>query len=266
MTIVAEYDRSTGSITLQKNGVVIKGPERCIEAPTNRSVKLSYVGKSRFTEDDNFNGEMSGLYVAAEPLKNLSRGCQLAGSNGSQACSALQSSTWTSDAGVHRFRDQGITVVPSSPSADAANAVDGSVGTCAQTWREMSPWWRVDLEKARLVVSVRLYGRTDCCREDLEGFEVRVGNWPTWDRNPVCAQDGSAPIDGPWVEVMCQGEGRYVFVVLPGTNRTLALCDVDVTGLSNDASSTVINGLIPHCTACISGMPACAYWCQAPET
>ena len=42
---------------------------------------------------------------------------------------------------------------------------------------------------------------------------------------------------------MCQGEGRYVFVVLPGTNRTLALCDVDVTGLSNDASSTVINGL-----------------------
>lgn len=208
---------------------------------------MSYVGRSRFSEDVNFQGEMSGLYVAAEPLRNLSRACQ------SIPCSSLQSSTWTAEAGNQYFRDQGIRRVEASPSADAANAVDGRVGTCSQTWRESWPWWRVDLEDQRLVVSLRVYGRTDCCQGELEGFEVRVGNWPTWEQNPACATGQRAPTNGQQMDVPCQAEGRYVFVVLPGMNRTLVLCDVEVIGLSNAASSTVINGLIPQCTSCISG-------------
>ena len=88
---------------------------------------------------------------------------------------------------------------------------------------------------------------------ELEGFEVRVGNWPTWEQNPACATGQRAPTNGQQMNVPCQAEGRYVFVVLPGMNRTLVLCDVEVIGLSNAASSTVINGLIPQCTSCISG-------------
>lgn len=249
MTIAAEYDGGANTVTLLKNGVILAGPADCQENPTNRSVTISYVGKSAFTEDANLHGEMRELYVAAEPLRNLSRTCQ------SIVCSTLQSSTWTAEAGNQYFRDQAIRGVGASHSAEAAKAADGLVGTCSQTWRENSPWWRVDLEEQRLVVSLRVYGRTDCCQADLEGFEVRVGNQPTWDKNPVCATGQGAPTNSQGVDVMCQAEGRYVFVGLPGTNRTLVLCDVQVIGLSNAASSTVINGLIPQCTACISGMP-----------
>ena len=255
MTLLAEYNSATNNVTLYKDGSIIAGPTPCTQAPRDRQVSNTFVGKSNIDSHAYFNGQIQDMYVAVELLRNnMTRICNRSESNMYEAnCSTLQSSTWTAEAGNQYFRDQGIRGVEGSPSADAANAVDGRVGTCSQTWRESWPWWRVDLEDQRLVVSLRVYGRTDCCQGELEGFEVRVGNWPTWEQNSVCATGQRAPTNGQRMDVLCQAEGRYVFVVLPGINRTLVLCDVEVIGLSNAASSTVINGLIPRCTSCISG-------------
>ena len=50
-------------------------------------------------------------------------------------------------------------------------AVDGNTGThfrtqgCASTRRENNPWWAVDLEIPRTVISVAVTNRGDCCRK-----------------------------------------------------------------------------------------------------
>lgn len=239
---------------LRKNGRIVGGPTVCEGAVHDREVTISYVGKSRFSTDASFHGEISRLFIADEIIGNRARACTVNNARGEgPACNAMQSSTWTADSGTQYFRDQRISGVGGFDGL-AANAVDGSTGTCSQSWREGWPWWRVDLEVPRLITSVRVFGRTDCCHYELQGFEVRVGNWPTWDNNPVCERDVRAPADATGVDVMCQAEGRYVFVVLPGANRSLALCEVEVNGLPNAATSAVISGPLPNCTSCIPGV------------
>ena len=253
LTVMVQYDSSTNTMILRKDGAIVAGPTNCTKAPSDRSVETLYIGRSRFWNDDYFEGEMRELFVADEVMRDLARACDgLIATGGSSACQTLQSSTWTPDVGTQYHRDQGIRAVRGL-NGSAMLAVDGCVDNCSQTWREISPWWRVDLEAPRLVVSVRVYGRIDCCQAELEGFEIRVGNWPAWDKNAPCATNVSAPRDPRWVEVSCQAEGRYVFVVVPGTNRSLALCEVQVHGLSNTASSAIA-GILPNCTACIAGL------------
>jgi len=123
-------------------------------------------------------------------------------------------------------------------------ALDGDDGSCSQTSREISPWWRVDLEEPRLVISVRVLFAVDS-----GDFEIRVGNWPTWQNNPVCAFQAMTAS----MRVGCQGEGRYLFVVLPGEGRSLSLCELEVTGLPNIASAA-ISGVTPDCKVCIAGL------------
>jgi hypothetical protein len=193
-----------------------------------------------------------GLYITDDVVGDLTRVCNFNIETGkSHPCDALQSSTWTPDAGIQHYRDPGIRGM-GMLNGSAGRAMDASEPTCSQTWRERSPWWRVDLEVPRLVVSLHVYGRMDCCQGELEGFEVRVGNWPAWDKNAVCASDVSAPTDtsGKWVD--CQAEGRYVFIVVPGINRSLSLCEVQVAGLPN-RGSRAISGILPNCTSCIPG-------------
>ena len=225
MTILFQYNSTTNSMLLKKNNIIISGPTECEgPPPDDRNVTLSYIGKSRFSNDDYFDGMISRLFVADETLRTVSHAC---GCAQSRVCDSMQSS-----------RRQ-----------DSIEALDGSSMSCSQTWKETSPWWRVDLEAPRLVVAIRIYNSIDCCQED---FEIRVGNWPAWENNPACATHVKASPDASWVEVMCQAEGRYVFIVLPGSDRYLRLCEVEVVGLLNNAS-TAIGGLIPNCTACIAG-------------
>ena len=254
MNIMLQYDASNNTMILRKNWKIVGGPVLCTAAPSDRSTSNeSYVGKSRFTEDISFHGEMSGLVVADETVRNLARNCSSnVISEHDPSCPALQSSTWTPKSGTQYYRDQLISGVDGSEGS-ATKAVDGRTGNCSQSWRETSPWWRVDLQAPRLVVSVRVFGRMDQL-EELEGFEIRVGNWASWGNNPVCAFNGPVPGEQGWVDVMCQAEGRYLFIVLPGRNRSLALCEVEVYGMPNAATSTVISGLVPNCTSCQPGL------------
>ena len=223
-----QYDSNAKKMHLHKNGLLIKtrSCDACIDnlcdgIPGDRNITIGYVGKSRFSGDGNFRGQMADLYVADDVPRNLSLKDPTPGSTPHQA--ALQSST----------------------KQEASMALDGNIESCSQTLREISPWWRIDLGVPRLVISVSVFFTMD-----LGDFQIRVGNWPTWENNPVCAFEAMA---ASWMHVGCQGEGRYVFIVLPGTGRSLSLCEVGVTGLPN-ATSTGISGLVSGCKVCVAGL------------
>ena len=257
MTITFQYEASTNTAILKKNFDIISGPVTCTNTPSDRNVTRMMIGKGNSNSDDFLNGEIFRIYVADDIIRNLARACSLhiranQSSEASPACLTLQSTTWTPVVGTQTYRDQMVSSVGGVEGC-ADLAVDGEVETCSQSWRETEPWWRVDLEVPRLVVSVRVHGRIDCCREELDGFRIYVGNWQSWDRNLPCAVNITAPRDQGWVDVLCQAEGRFVFIVLPGTNRSLALCEVEVHGLSNSAS-TAVSGILPNCTSCLPGL------------
>ena len=150
--------------------------------------------------------------------ENLARAC---GADGMQPCPTTQSSTYV--------------------TWDSSKAVDGDTNT---NWNGLScthtsfyvvdnnPWWRVDLERTRSVMSVKIWNRGDCCSDRLEGFEVWIGDdASSYSANLRCSTGGTAPLTSPYeVRVDCIGTGRYLFVALPGSNKILTLCEVEVYG------------------------------------
>jgi hypothetical protein len=133
-----------------------------------------------------------------------------------------------------------------------------------------NPWWRVDLGTAQWVKGARITNRRGCCEERLNGFEVWVGSvGEDWSSNQLCAA-GQSIADGATATIACSkrpirqdtgqsaagssagssavhprhsnaGEtdgtaqaywGRYFFVVLPGHNKILHLCEVEVLAAS----------------------------------
>uniref|UniRef100_A0A8C6SFJ4 Fucolectin tachylectin-4 pentraxin-1 domain-containing protein n=1 Tax=Neogobius melanostomus TaxID=47308 RepID=A0A8C6SFJ4_9GOBI len=72
----------------------------------------------------------------------------------------------------------------------------------------------------------------DCCPERLDGAEIRIGNSldNNGNDNPRCATITHIP-RGNTFTFTCQSgsmEGRYVNVVIPGDNKILTLCEVEV--------------------------------------
>uniref|UniRef100_F6U3M8 II-FBPL precursor n=1 Tax=Xenopus tropicalis TaxID=8364 RepID=F6U3M8_XENTR len=126
----------------------------------------------------------------------------------------------------------------SRPDYSAERAFDGISDynmmrhPCAETRREHSPWWQLDLKHNYKVDSVVIVSRRDCCFHTLLGAQIRIGNSPD-NNNPVCGiiTDVFRPIN-----LCCNGmEGRYVSVVIPGREEELTLCEVKVYGEDNIA-------------------------------
>ncbi|XP_067282195.1 uncharacterized protein si:ch1073-376c22.1 isoform X2 [Pseudorasbora parva] len=125
----------------------------------------------------------------------------------------------------------------------AQNAIDGNrqydlfKGSCTQTNTESDPWWRLDLIKSYTIMSVALTNRGDCCAEQLNGAVIHVGNSQESEgrANPVCFKVSFIPAGGTRT-FQCDGalQGRYVTVALPGDNRTLSLCEVEVFGVPTE--------------------------------
>ncbi|KAI1885642.1 hypothetical protein AGOR_G00205930 [Albula goreensis] len=120
----------------------------------------------------------------------------------------------------------------------ALNAIDGNrkghylSGSCTHTNAQADPWWRVDLLRRYKVTSVTVTNREDCCAERINGAEIRIGNSlkNNGNSNPVCAQISSIPAGGT-ITFQCEEmEGRYVNIFLPGTEKRLTLCEVEVHG------------------------------------
>uniref|UniRef100_A0A3B5QXB1 Si:ch211-215k15.4 n=1 Tax=Xiphophorus maculatus TaxID=8083 RepID=A0A3B5QXB1_XIPMA len=122
---------------------------------------------------------------------------------------------------------------------DAYKAIDGNQnsnlkkGSCTHTDTESNPWWRVDLLDSYIVTQVIVTNRGDCCDERINGAEIRIGNslQNNGVENPLAATISSIPTgDSQVINVSHRMEGRYVTIVIPGSEKTLSLCEVEVYG------------------------------------
>ncbi|CAM5081253.1 unnamed protein product [Natator depressus] len=118
-------------------------------------------------------------------------------------------------------------------------ATDGSLlnrspsQQCSQTHRDFQPWWTVDLSKTFIVSSVVITNQGDCCKERINGAEIRIGNSSELGGtlNPRCAAVESMEL-GQTLSFDCHGmQGRYVTVTIPRRAEYLTLCEVQVFGL-----------------------------------
>uniref|UniRef100_A0A672JZK8 Uncharacterized LOC107572246 n=1 Tax=Sinocyclocheilus grahami TaxID=75366 RepID=A0A672JZK8_SINGR len=110
----------------------------------------------------------------------------------------------------------------------AQYALDGKNSSCTHTDLQSNPWWKLDLLKmyiSRVVITNRL----DCCSEQINGAEIRIGNSleNNGNNNPTCAVISSIPA-GVSSTYTCNGmEGRYVNLFIPGESKYLTLCEVE---------------------------------------
>ena len=144
-------------------------------------------------------------------------------------------------------------------------------GQCSHTaWKTTDPWWQVDLRRTYIVTSVKVTNRGDCCAERLDGAEIRIGNALEngGTNNPRSRQQRrnssqSSPasettltVSPPLLPIFrcafithikagktstfhCEGgsmAGRFVNIIIPGTNKTLTLCEVEVYGVPEGKS------------------------------
>ncbi|XP_068592337.1 fucolectin-1-like [Cebidichthys violaceus] len=126
------------------------------------------------------------------------------------------------------------------PHFDSAayNAIDGNhdsnfdAGSCSHTAEQTNPWWRVDLLESYIVTAVIVTNR-DIGEERINGAKIHVGNslQDNGAANPVAGVISHIAA-GRSLEITLtrRVEGRYVTVLLPGTNRILTLCEVEVYG------------------------------------
>ncbi|KAG1956507.1 fucolectin [Pimephales promelas] len=128
----------------------------------------------------------------------------------------------------------------SSTSGDwfAGNAIDGNRGLqqlytgCSSTLNQTNPWWRLDLRQIYTVSNVVFTNRNDCCAEQINGAEIRIGNSleNNGSNNPICAVIPAIPA-GESYNYSCGGmEGRYVNLIIPGDMKTLTICELEVYG------------------------------------
>ncbi|XP_078280542.1 uncharacterized protein LOC144607515 [Rhinoraja longicauda] len=121
--------------------------------------------------------------------------------------------------------------------ADAGRANDGDTdsdfrhGSCARTSKSENPWWRVDLKKSHNVTDVKITNRADCCSDQLQGAEIRIGNSLENDGNSnrLCGTVNSVNLS-PFI-FNCGGlVGEYVNIIIPGHDKILTLCEVEIFG------------------------------------
>ncbi|XP_071239732.1 uncharacterized protein, partial [Salvelinus alpinus] len=98
----------------------------------------------------------------------------------------------------------------------AENAIDGRLdaeclsGSCAHTWLQSDPWWRVDLA-VRKVTSITVNNREDCCPWRQDAAEILIGSSlkNNGNSNPQCAVISSIAA-GDSVTFQCHGmEGHH---------------------------------------------------------
>ncbi|XP_055506238.1 uncharacterized protein LOC129706200 [Leucoraja erinacea] len=121
--------------------------------------------------------------------------------------------------------------------AGAGGANDGDSdsdfrhGSCTRTRNSKNPWWRVDLKESYNVSDVRITNRADCCMDRLLGAEIHIGDSLENDGNSnrLCATVDS--VSATTLTFNCDGFiGRYVNIIIPGQDKTLTLCAVEVFG------------------------------------
>ncbi|ROL29803.1 Fucolectin-5 [Anabarilius grahami] len=55
-------------------------------------------------------------------------------------------------------------------------ATDDDDFSCTHTETETNPWWRLELKSSKSIGQVVVTNRIDCCPEQIDGAEIRIGN------------------------------------------------------------------------------------------
>jgi hypothetical protein len=97
-------------------------------------------------------------------------------------------------------------------------------------------WWQTDLGRTVNTSTIRIWNRTDCCREFLFPGKVFVSATPFTSNDPavLAATPGVSTFDlrtdpgTPNIDIPVNVPVRYVRVQLPGAGRILMLAEVEV--------------------------------------
>ncbi|XP_062898593.1 uncharacterized protein LOC134343790 [Mobula hypostoma] len=116
--------------------------------------------------------------------------------------------------------------------AIASRALDGNKNGvfCTQTKLSQDPWWRLDLKKTYAVSTVKITNRVDCCSDRIKDARILIGSSlnNNGNSNNLCATVQTVKQSYTYI---CEGFiGRYVNIMVPGPNRILTLCEVEVFG------------------------------------
>ena len=127
-------------------------------------------------------------------------------------------------------------------STSAAFAVDGKAdgdfgnGSVALTDVEPSPWWQVDLGDSYELEQIELWGRTDCCTDELNNFYIFISVTDFGDRALSDLIEDSSIwkqyVDGNSLAHLAKSTpttGRYVRIQMVD-EKSLALAEVKVYG------------------------------------
>ncbi|XP_043116131.1 uncharacterized protein si:ch211-215k15.4 [Puntigrus tetrazona] len=141
---------------------------------------------------------------------------------------------------------------PWTANAHAINAIDGNRdsnyehGSCTATEWQDDPWWRLDLLDRYVVTSITITNRKDCCPERLDDAEIHIGDSPLKEGtdNRLAGRISSIPGGRSLTLKWKKGiTGRYINVVIPGKNRLLTLCEVEVYGYpAPDGENVALKG------------------------
>lgn len=118
-------------------------------------------------------------------------------------------------------------------SAWRAVAGDGD-RSCSSISSKRSPWWRVSLAQTYRIAKISISTGT----EGISGAEIRIGSSLEEDGNHnqlvrvFSVRPGKAQ-----VFKFRPVEGRFISVILPGVDRVLNLCEVEVFALAEDSNS-----------------------------
>ncbi|XP_073692869.1 fucolectin-5-like [Garra rufa] len=121
-------------------------------------------------------------------------------------------------------------------SQSANLAIDGgkdsstSSSTCATTYKQSRPWWRLDLQAAYRVSTVVVTYRDDSVPGQTKDIQVKLGNslWNNGNSNPRCTVISSDSAANSFIYSCSNQEGRYVNVFHNDWWDFLSVCEVDV--------------------------------------
>ncbi|XP_035663692.1 uncharacterized protein LOC118407334 [Branchiostoma floridae] len=159
------------------------------------------------------SNQVWGVDTAQHVYRRLGQQPPMQGANGGLGKPAFQTST--------------LDDYEASRAVDGIADTDLNHGSCAVSRVEEEPVWWVDLGQSYVVERVVIFNRQDCCAERLNPFHINIGDTP--ETSTQCGGDHQISLTEPSISVSCPGmQGRLVAVILPGTSRTLSLCEVHV--------------------------------------
>ncbi|XP_078584710.1 uncharacterized protein LOC144866889 [Branchiostoma floridae x Branchiostoma japonicum] len=118
----------------------------------------------------------------------------------------------------------------------AEKAVDGITATSLDTGScfhsddfTSNPWLQIDLSRPIPITNVLIYNRMDCCSERINPFNLHLGNSSDIQANGIYGGDLNFDLSQATMTIPVTGvTSRYVGLLLPGSSRTMNLCEVQV--------------------------------------